>query len=120
MKEQFDNYQKVRERLLTQRAVKDLDGWAQEVIAKLHSEIFSHTYHTPCKGCPKAWIGYMDDLERWYQGNIHIFGTPVVEPEEEVPVKKKGKPMSEASKQKMRDTIARKMEARKAADTKSK
>lgn len=130
MKGKFNDYSKWRDRLLAQRAAKSLDDLAQEIIAKLHSEVFSHKYHTPCKGCSKSWIGYMDDLERWYQGNLHIFGSPPTNEHKklikgvervievlDVKPKRIYKPMSEASKAKMRATMARKKKLR---DTKVK
>lgn len=125
MKEQYDNYVKARPMLIKQRAARQLEELAQEIIAKLHSEVFRHTYHTPCKSCAKSWLIYMDDLERWYQGNIHIFGnayeaiSDLIEDVKEIPVKKK-RVVSEETKAKIRATKARQKAEKLARDTKAK
>ena len=115
MKEQFDNWAKVRDRINRQFVNKQLDDWSQEIIAKLHSEVFNHKYFTPCKNCPKTWISFHEQLEKWWLGNQHIYQE--VASDEPEPVKKK-RIMSEESKAKMRATIAKK-KAEKLHDTKT-
>ena len=115
MKEQFDNYEKYRDIILAERRANNLSELSQEIVAKLHSEVFNHKYFTPCKNCPKTWLGFLDQLEKWYQGNIHIFGTIPKPPTPNVKVRK---PMSEESKAKMLKTRAEN-KAKKLRDTKT-
>ena len=114
MKEQFDNYKKYRDILLAEKAAMNLSALSQEIVAKLHSEVFKHAYTTPCRSCGKIWLGYMDDLDKWYIGNIPVFEDEAIEPP---PPKKAGKPMSEEAKAKMLKTRAEN-KAKKLRDTK--
>lgn len=122
MKEQFNNWAKARDRINGQFQTKQLDELSQEIIAKLHSEVFNHKYFTPCKNCPKTWIAYHEQLEKWWHGNRHIYERLVEVSDEPVKPRtnpRKGKPLSEETKAKIRATKARNKAKKLARDTKT-
>ena len=122
MKEQFDNWTKARDRVNRQVLNNQLDELSQEIIAKLHSEVFNHKYFTPCKNCPKTWLSFHEQLEKWWISNIHVFNghaEALNKPVKPRTNSRKGKPLSEETKQKIRDTKARKKAEKLSRDTKT-